>query len=72
MKGDPVIVTEGEKYEPGSTQKIVVKTTEEQTLAKGKTSKVIFPDGFSLEKHSKSYFNRYEITHDSPNRNILF
>lgn len=47
MKGIK-ITTEGEKYEPGSTQKIVITFTEKQTIEKDKTLKVIFPDGFSL------------------------
>ena len=47
MKGI-IITTESETYEPGSTQTVVVKFTEEQTIAADKSIKVIFPDGFSL------------------------
>jgi hypothetical protein len=49
MKGI-IITTEGEKYEPGSTQTVVVKFTEELRMSANESIKVIFPDGFSLEK----------------------
>lgn len=52
MKGIK-ITTQDEKYEPGSTQTIVITFTEAQTIATGKTLKVIFPDGFSLTSQDK-------------------
>lgn len=69
MKGI-IITTLDEKYEPGSTQKIVVKFTEAQTIAKGKTLKVIFPDGFSLGENPEA--SQTEITHDIPNKTYSF